>query len=58
MYSGPVLLIWVDRYFKVARRAALGARTESNLPWTKNIIHCPENLEELDMNTSVFNNLF
>ena len=58
MYSGPVLLLWVDRYYKTARMASLTSRTRSKLPWTKNIIHCPENLEELNMNTDIFNSLF
>lgn len=54
MWSAPILLIWVNRRYISARRAALDARKESELPWTKNIIHCPENDEELKMNTKIF----
>lgn len=58
MFSGPVMIAYVNKHFSVCRTAALAARAESGLPWTKNIIHCPERLEEFYMNRNEFANFF
>lgn len=55
MKSGPIALIIINKPYFLCRNAALQARKKSNLPWTKNIIHCPENEQEFKLNMDIFN---
>jgi hypothetical protein len=56
--SGPVTIIKVEGNAKAIRDSCLVARKASGLPWTKNIVHCPADTEELVHNNFLFDKYF
>lgn len=56
--SGPITIIKLEGNAKAIRDSCLNARKASGLPWTKNIVHCPADMEELASNGLLFKKYF